>query len=116
MVLNFFITAEVLSWVITRCGRMERKSPARRGRSGPSAMCACAIFSTIVCPMCLSVWRPADFFEENYRTDGMKRLLRGLLDNFRCQDDFSPSENECDNAWSGKSLILPVISVYLAQI
>src|SRR5271157_2618054 len=36
---------------------MERKSPARRGRSGPSAMCACEIFSTMVWPMCLSVSR-----------------------------------------------------------
>ena len=46
--LNLEITADVLSCVITWRGRIERKSPARRGRSGPSAMCAWATFSTIV--------------------------------------------------------------------
>src|ERR1019366_7482866 len=30
---------------------MERKSPARSARPGPSAMWACAIFSTMVCPI-----------------------------------------------------------------
>src|SRR5271165_2150050 len=54
MALNFFITAEVLSCVITWSGRIDRKSPARSGRLGPSAMCVCEIFSTIVCPICLS--------------------------------------------------------------
>src|ERR1039457_4618163 len=54
MPLNFFITAEVLSWVITWSGRMERKSPARSGRLGPSAMWACAIFSTMVWPMSMT--------------------------------------------------------------
>src|ERR1039457_2483650 len=34
-----------------RCGRIDRKSPARRARVGPSAICACAIFSTMVCPI-----------------------------------------------------------------
>src|SRR6516164_1736230 len=32
---------------------MERKSPARSGRPGPSAMCVCETFSTIVCPIAL---------------------------------------------------------------
>src|SRR5690348_5620735 len=45
---NFFMTAEVLSWVMMWYGRMETKSPARSGRLGPSARCACAIFSTTV--------------------------------------------------------------------
>src|SRR5467141_1154670 len=48
MPLNLLMTAEVLSWVMTRCGRMDRKSPVRSGREGPSAMCIWAIFSTIV--------------------------------------------------------------------
>src|SRR5271166_2094852 len=52
MALNFFITAEVLSCVITWSGRIDRKSPARSGRFGPSTMCVCEVFSTIVCPMC----------------------------------------------------------------
>src|SRR5215468_11285043 len=51
MPLNLLITAEVLSCVMQRCGRMDRKSPARSGRDGPSAMCDCAIFSTMVCPI-----------------------------------------------------------------
>src|SRR5512135_3371285 len=51
MAWNFFMTAEVLSWVITWRGRMEMKSPVRSGRFGPSARCACAIFSAMVCPM-----------------------------------------------------------------
>src|SRR5664279_1134587 len=33
---------------------MERKSPARNGRPGPSAMWACAIFSTMVWPMSMT--------------------------------------------------------------
>src|SRR5271166_2966841 len=54
MALNFFITAEVLSCVITWSGRIDRKSPARNGRLGPSVICVCEIFSTIVCPICPS--------------------------------------------------------------
>jgi hypothetical protein len=42
------MTADVLSWVMTRCGRMERKSPVRRGREGPSARWVWAIFSVMV--------------------------------------------------------------------
>src|SRR5271169_1870129 len=42
------MTAEVLSWVMTCVGWMETKSPARSGRSGPSARWACASFSTMV--------------------------------------------------------------------
>src|ERR1700751_2786903 len=48
------MTAEVLSWVMTWWGRMERKSPARSGRDGPSAMWACAIFSVMVWGMEIS--------------------------------------------------------------
>src|SRR5260370_42617664 len=49
--LNLLITADVLSCVIQRCGRIDRKSPVRSGRAGPSLMCFCAICSTIVWPM-----------------------------------------------------------------
>jgi hypothetical protein len=38
----------LLSCVMQRCGRIDRKSPVRSGRAGPSAMCFCAIFSTTV--------------------------------------------------------------------
>src|SRR5712671_3929645 len=49
--LNLLITAEVLSCVMQRWGRIERKSPARNGRCGPSDMWVCAIFSVMVWPM-----------------------------------------------------------------
>src|SRR5882724_8587068 len=49
--LNLLITADVLSCVMQRCGRIERKSPARSGRFGPSDMCVCAIFSVMVWPI-----------------------------------------------------------------
>src|ERR1039458_6528053 len=51
MALNLLITADVLSCVITWKGRMERKSPARKGLFGPSAKWVCAIFSTMVWAM-----------------------------------------------------------------
>src|SRR5581483_6782568 len=59
MPLNLLITAEVLSWVITRCGRIDTKSPVRNGRSGPSARWLCAIFSVMVCGMSHLVCRTA---------------------------------------------------------
>ena len=47
--LNFAITAELLSWVMTWRGLMETKSPARTGRGGgPSARWRSVIFSTTV--------------------------------------------------------------------
>src|SRR5262245_19518287 len=50
--LNFFMTGEVLSWVMTWRGRIETKSPARTGRPfGPAVMWAWVIFSTTVCPI-----------------------------------------------------------------
>src|SRR5258706_14506374 len=49
--LNLLITADVLSCVMQPCGRMDRKSPVRNSRLGPSVMCVCAIFSVMVWPM-----------------------------------------------------------------
>ncbi len=51
MVANFFITAAVLSCVITCRGRSDTTSPGRNARFGPVVMCACAVFSTMVWPM-----------------------------------------------------------------
>jgi len=42
--LNLLITADVLSCVMQRCGRIVRKSPVRSGRAGPSVMCFCRFF------------------------------------------------------------------------
>src|SRR5512143_2264578 len=49
--LNFFITAEVLSWVITCRGRMDTKSSCRIGRDWGSAKWRSVSFSTMVWPI-----------------------------------------------------------------
>src|ERR1700722_16554767 len=81
MPLNLLITAEVLSWVITRCGRTEMKSPVRSGRLGPSAKWACAIFSTTVCGI-----KPVPDVYEERLYDFPRLLLVGFA--LRCTDFF----------------------------
>src|SRR5262245_9702293 len=71
--LNFFMTGEVLSWVITCRGRIDRESPARTSRPwGPALMCAWALVSTMVCPMGSSrplAVRPGERHERADRAD-----------------------------------------------
>src|SRR5208283_5712857 len=55
---------------------MERKSPARSGRSGPSAMCDCAIFSTIVCPISVISRRSAIGLEQLHQLAEARLLLQ----------------------------------------
>ena len=82
--LNLEITAEVLSWVITWRGRIERKSPARRGLSGPSARCACATFSTTVWPIATSLRsrreaRGRDMSRLTHASRLLPRALRSVI-------------------------------------
>src|SRR5271165_1054487 len=57
---------------------MERKSPARSGRSGPSAMCACEIFSTTVCPISVTSNRAVSL--EQLHQFGYTRLFLQVPD------------------------------------
>src|ERR1700675_1190086 len=83
MPLNLLMTADVLSCVITRWGRMERKSPVRSGRDGPSAMWVWAIFSTMVWAMRISVPEGHDHEPRKHRRQHLCRRAK-LADFLRC--------------------------------